>query len=302
MHSTRPQLPDPFTNGLQRRLCLRWLTACALLPRAAAASSPSPGGTGWPQQRPVPGGIARVALGPSDVRPQAFDGPTPLLVLGQPPDWHAWVGIALSAEPGEHHIEWHAPGAAPSKVAYTVWPHRYPEQHLRVAPRTVELSPQDLARHQREREHQLQVTGRFSEAPASWLDRPDALRMSTPVTGRLSSPFGARRVFNGQARQPHSGIDLAAPLGTRVLAPLDGEVIDTGDYFFNGLTVWLDHGGGLLSMLCHLSEISVQVGQRLTAGQALGAVGATGRATGPHLHWSVMLNRQMVDPTLFLPG
>ena len=83
-------------------------------------------------------------------------------------------------------------------------------------------------------------------------------------------------------------------------APLAGQVIDTGDYFFNGQTVWLDHGGGLLSMVCHLSAIDVATGDVLDAGQRLGAVGATGRATGPHLHWGVMLNRAMVDPALLL--
>ncbi len=293
--------PARSERALSRRRCLQWLGALSLAP-AAGFTSPLPEEGGWPRPRPVPGGVARVALGPGDTRPLAFDGTTPLLVLGQAAGWHAWVGIALSVEPGEHRVECQVPGEAPRWVPYTVLPHRYPEQHLRVEPRTVELSPEDLARHQRERAHQQQVTQRFSEPPAAWLDKPDALRMSSPVQGRLSSPFGARRVFNGQARQPHSGIDLAAPQGTRVAAPLDAEVIDTGDYFFNGLTVWLDHGGGLLSMMCHLSRIEVKTGDRLMAGQTVGAVGATGRATGPHLHWSVMLNRQMVDPTLFLPA
>lgn len=95
-------------------------------------------------------------------------------------------------------------------------------------------------------------------------------------------------------------MDIAAPTGTPVRTPLPSRVLDTGDYFFNGRTVWLDHGAGLLSMMCHLSAIDVQPGQQLQAGERLGAVGATGRVTGPHLHWSISLNRAMVDPALFL--
>ena len=134
----------------------------------------------------------------------------------------------------------------------------------------------------------------FTEAP------PELMHMRVPVPGRRSGSFGLRRVFNGQSRSPHSGMDIAASAGTPVLAPLAGRVIDTGDYFFNGGTVWLDHGGGLLTMVCHLSSIDVKVGDVLKAGERFCAVGATGRVTGPHLHWSVTLNRVMVDPALFI--
>ena len=174
---------------------------------------------------------------------------------------------------------------------------QYKEQHLKVSPRTVDLSPEDQARYERERAHQALVMATLTEPPHTI-----SLRMRVPVPGRRSSSFGLRRVFNGQPRNPHSGMDIAAPTGTPIVAPLAGRVIDVGDYFFNGGTVWLDHGQGLLSMYCHLSAMDVQVGDVLAAGQPFCKVGATGRVTGPHLHWGVMLNRAMVDPALFVPA
>jgi hypothetical protein len=250
----------------------------------------------WPRALAVPGGIARIALDAAPTRPQAFTGDVPLLVLGDAKGWTALVGIPLSTPPGEAHIMVQTAGGVRQEHAYTVAPKRYVEQRLTVAPRTVDLSDQDQARFERERSHLVAVMATFSEP----LPSANALRMNAPVVGRRSSSFGLRRIFNGQARNPHSGMDIAAGMGTPVHAPLPSKVIDTGDYFFNGNTVWLDHGGGLISMVCHLSGIAVQVGDVVPTGAVLGAVGATGRATGPHLHWGVVLNRTMVDPALFL--
>ncbi len=244
----------------------------------------------------VPGGIARLDLGPAATRPVAHLDKLPLLVVGDATGWTALVGIALSTTPGPAHITVQSEGASQRQVGLTVAAKLYPVQKLKVAPSTVDLSEADEARVIRERAHLATVLATFTEP----LPHPDRLRMLAPVAGRRSSSFGLRRIFNGQARNPHSGMDIAATNGTPVLAPMPGRVIDAADYFFGGNTVFLDHGGGLLSMMGHLSAIHVQVGDMVKVGDRVASVGATGRVTGPHLHWGVVLNRTMVDPALFL--
>lgn len=247
-----------------------------------------------PEQRHAPGGVAHVALGPAGEAPRASYRGVPVMVVRDAGQWVAVLGIALATMPGDARLAVQRDGGPQTLLPFSVKPFRYAEQRLRVAPGQVELSKQDLARYERERAHLARVVATFSDAA------PETLQLRPPVAGIRSSSFGLRRVFNGQARSPHSGMDIAAPAGTPVVAPAAGVVIDTGNYFFNGNTVWLDHGAGLLTMVCHLSAITVRVGDVIGGGTTLGSVGATGRATGPHLHWSVSLNRAMVDPALFL--
>ena len=268
--------------------------AAAALVLVASLCAPHAAAVELPRARSVPGGVALVELGPALVAPQASVDGVPVLVSGRPGGWTAVVGIPLEVEPGEQVIEVRREGEAVARVPFAVAPVRYAEQRLKVAPGKVDLSPQDLARHERERVRSAEVIATWSAAA------PETLRMQPPVPGRRSGSFGLRRVFNDQPRKPHSGMDIAAPTGTAVVAPAAGRVIDTGDYFFNGHTVWLDHGNGLLTMYCHLSRIDVKPGDVVATGERIGAVGATGRVTGPHLHWSVMLNQTMVDPALFL--
>lgn len=284
----------------ERRHLLQRLAQTALFAAAPAWAARShqpagPAGDGlpWPQDSRVPGGVARLSLGPASTRPLAMAGEARVLVVGDMIEWTALVGIPLSTAPGEQRIDVKADGRSLT-LGYTVRDKRYVEQRLKVSPKTVDLSPEDNARYEREAAHLKTVMATFTEPLPT-----GSLQMQVPVPGRRSSSFGLRRVFNGQPRNPHSGMDIAAPTGTPVKAPLPGRVIDVGDYFFNGGTVWLDHGGGLLSMYCHLSQVDCRVGDRLDTGDAFCKVGATGRVTGPHLHWSVMLNRAMVDPALF---
>ncbi|MDM0011868.1 peptidoglycan DD-metalloendopeptidase family protein [Variovorax sp. J22P168] len=290
---------------MERRSLLLATAGLLALPPLRAGAAPSPASTSAstdaalrPHGAQVPGGVARLSLGPAAERPLArTEAGLPLLVIGDAIEWTALVGIPLAAAPGNARISVRDESGRERQIAYVVAPKKYQEQRLKVAPGTVDLSAADQARYERERLHLASVTATFSAPPAL-----QDLRMAVPVPGRRSSSFGLRRVFNGQSRNPHSGMDIAAGTGTPVLAPLQGRVIDTGDYFFNGGTVWLDHGGGLLTMYCHLSRIDAKPGDLLQTGERLAAVGATGRVTGPHLHWSVMLNQAMVDPALFVAG
>ncbi len=170
----------------------------------------------------------------------------------------------------------------------------YPEQHLTVDERMVELSPEDRARADRERAAVETLWGR--RGPARF-----TLPLHSPLVPRPEGgSFGSRRTFNGQPRSPHTGVDYRAPRGTPVKAAADGGVALAADHFFAGRSVYLDHGGGLITMYFHLDEIRVAEGEEVRRGQVIGTVGATGRATGPHLHFGVRWLGARVDPELLL--
>jgi murein DD-endopeptidase MepM/ murein hydrolase activator NlpD len=269
---------------------IRGFVALAALLAATGAAQ----GLELPRESAVPGGIKLLRLeGSGDVAPRVEADGHRALVVRDGEGWIAVVGIPLSTPVGDMQVQvYGASGTHP--VDFAVADKRYLTQSLKVAPGQVNLSAKDLARANREHAVVDQALQHWSAAP------PEILRWLPPVPGVRSSSFGMRRVFNGEARNPHTGMDIAAATGTPVSSPADGTVLDTGNYFFTGNTVLIDHGEGLVSMYCHLSAIDVQPGQRVAAGTRLGAVGMTGRATGPHLHWALSLNRAWVDPELFL--
>jgi len=241
--------------------------------------------------KPVPGGVAVIELGNGPSAPQArYQGKQTLVVREDGQRWIAIVGIPLSVEPGAQQLEIDG-----RPQTFQVESRDYRAQHITLKnQRQVNPNPADLKRIELELDEQTRAYRQFSA------NQPSNLLFDRPVDGPLSSPFGLRRFFNGEERNPHSGLDFAAKSGTPIKAPAAGKVILTGDYFFNGKTVFVDHGQGLISMFCHLSEIGVKVGDQLVRGQVLGKVGATGRATGPHLHWNVSLNDARVDPAIFI--
>lgn len=267
---------------------IKLLGFLTLLPTLAMADS-------LPQAAPVPGGIAEIAVGNiAEPAPKVYYNDRRVLVTHHGEQWLALVGIPLDAGTGLQNIAVERSGRR-EQLPFTIADKQYPEQRLKIKNKRMvdEMTPEDLRRIEAEKQEMARIKDIFSE-------RDVDTNFLAPVDGRLSSLFGLKRFFNDQPRQPHNGLDIAAVTGTDILAPASGTVIGAGNYFFNGNTVFLDHGQGLISAYLHMSEIAVRPGQQVQQGQRLGAVGATGRVTGPHLHWIVYLNKETVDPALFI--
>ena len=208
--------------------------------------------------------------------------------------WRALIGIDLEVKPGPQVITATVRGRARDPLtghtAINIEPKEFPTRTLTVDPKFVTPPPSARPRIAREA---AELGHLFSTVTPSgaW---PGAF--SAPIEGALVSGFGVRSVFNGQPRAPHGGADFASAAGTPVAAPNAGIVVLAGDLYFTGNTVVLDHGEGLVSLFAHLSRMDVRQGESVAKGAVLGAVGATGRVTGPHLHWTVRLHGTHVDP------
>ena len=249
-----------------------------------------------PEQAAIPGGVVIVPLSADDLaKPVVKYRKKPVAVVKSDGQWVAIVGVPLGAKIGTQRLTVTQAGEI-SRALFEIQDKAYPTQHITIKnKRKVNPNKLDMTRINKE-------SARIKSALRHWTDKAELpLQFAWPIEGRVSGLFGRRRVFNGQARRPHSGMDIAAPTGTEIHAPAEGIVRGTGDYFFNGKTVFIDHGQGLVTMFCHLDRIDVQDGQIIEQGNVIGTVGATGRVTGPHLHLGVSLNDARVEPRLFFP-
>ena len=230
------------------------------------------------------------------MRARAFDRDLPTFQLDAT-RWRALLGIDVDTKPGSYEVSFEATSAGHTITATTqlnVTAGEFGRRVLKVDDAFVNPPQPVVARIRRE----------AAEVEQLWMQSEPRRLWDTgfvrPVPGRTNGAFGSRSVFNGQARQPHGGADFLSPAGTPIQAPNGGRIVLARDLYFTGNTVVIDHGLGVFSLLAHLSVMDVHQGELVTQGQTIGRVGATGRVTGPHLHWAVRMNGARVDPLAVL--
>lgn len=254
--------------------------------------------SGYPLISPVPGGVAAVDLGHNfSPTTKIFFNKKRVLIKNNETGWQAIIGLPLTIKPGKHKISLIDNSGNKEYKTFVVSKKDYETRHITITnKRMVSPTKKDIERHYKEKP--LIVA-----ALKIWTENENVqTQFSIPVDGRFSSIFGLKRIYNKQKRiRRHTGLDIAAPTGTTIKSPASGTVVRTGNYFFTGNTVFIDHGQSLITMYCHLNKTYVKAGQQLEQGQTIGTVGMTGRVSGPHLHWVVSLNNTKVDPKLFIP-
>lgn len=229
---------------------------------------------------------------PSSVHVMAFRRVIPAFKTSEG-TWQALVGIDLDQRPGSYSIAVDAQeGSAVLRESHAlvVAPRKFPTRTLRVNPAFVNPPAAELTRIRADQAFLADIYARPSPT------RLWSVPFVRPVPGDANSSFGTRSVFNGEPRSPHGGTDFLSPTGTPIKSPNSGRIVCARDLYFTGNTVIIDHGLGLFSMLAHLSRIDVKEGDMVTTSQVVGLVGATGRVTGPHLHWALSVNGARVDP------
>ena len=294
----------PFVSCLSRT---RKGTAALLLLAAGCAE----GASGTPlaarayARAYAPGEVVRVevVLDPAAKRPAGEFGKAAMTFVEAARTetsvtWTAWAVIPLDVAPGavSYRVTATRADGAASSVSreLTIEPKEFPEQRLDVESKFVNPPKAVLARIDREKKKLDAIYGRRTPL------RPPDAPFVRPVPGEPTSEFGTKRVFNGEPRSPHPGIDLRAATGTPVLAAGPGRVALASDLYYSGGTVIIDHGGGLFTIYAHLSKIEAKEGTEIAEGASVGLSGATGRVTGPHLHWGARVGGSIFDPRALL--
>lgn len=249
----------------------------------------------FPASNPVPGGIVLLPLEKNLKADTARFKNRKLATISNKNQRFLLVGLSLSTKPGKYSVDIKNSLGKPETLTFTVKPKTYKAQYLTIKNKR-KVNP-----YEKDMDRILSEKKRKNKARKNWAPQPPAADFTVPVDGRISSIFGLRRFFNKQARRPHSGLDIAAPQGTPIKAIESATVIESGNFFFSGNMVYLDHGQGLISLYAHMHTINVKPGDKIHKGQIIGTVGETGRVTGPHLHLAVIANQTLVDPLQFLP-
>jgi murein DD-endopeptidase MepM/ murein hydrolase activator NlpD len=244
-----------------------------------------------PQDSRVPGGLAVISLDSSNTEKSVvFNGQKVWQLSDDNHNNWAVIGIPLNQKAGK--VDYTIDG---KRYSFMVKDKTYKEQYLTVKRKHSNPPTDQIKRIQEESRLSKKAFSTFSNTRESKQYRG----FLKPAQGPTSSPFGLKRFFNEQPRRPHSGIDIAAPRGSDIIAPADGIIILTGNFFFNGNSLFIDHGQGLITLYCHMDVLERKQGDSIKAGEVIGKVGSTGRVTGPHLHWTVSLNNSRVEPLLF---
>lgn len=252
-----------------------------------------------PADEPVPGGIVKIDLNlERDSRfpePEVYFQGNKVLVYTHNDNYYALVGIPLNAKPGEYKVQYTDYLGFDKFRTFEVKSKKYKISKITIKNKNM-VNP-DSKTQRRIANDTKKIKQAASEYSGSILDK---LTFKQPVRGIPTTSFGAKRIINGQHKNPHSGMDIAAAKSTPVVAAAKGNVILADNFYLSGNMVAIDHGHGLITMYAHLSEILVKVGDSVDVSEKIGRVGSTGRVTGPHLHWTVKLNQTSVNPALFL--
>jgi len=249
-----------------------------------------------PKHDPVPGGIALIAVPAQSPELKVFYKKKRVAIILNNKQYYAMVGLSLSSKTGKQSIQLVWSDGRKQTQTFNIKAKAYKEQHLTIKnKRKVNPYKKDMDRIIKEK-------SKKNKARTHWSEQNVEYDFIIPVNGRISSIFGLKRFFNKQARRPHSGLDIATAEGTPIKAIEAGTVIESGNFFFSGNMVYIDHGQGIISLYAHMNSIDIKTGDRISKGQIIGTVGETGRVTGPHLHLAIIANQTLIDPILVLPS